>query len=247
MAERRRAIVTGAASGLGKAIAGHFVAQGLTDVFGVDRDADALASMEAALGRAFAGLAVDLLDQDAPERVVRECVRRFGSVDILVNNVGAGAATSLHSCGDGELAHFIDINLGVSFRMSRATLAEMMAARKGVIVNIASAIALTAMPGQGAYAAAKGGLIALTRQMAAEYGPFGVRVNAVAPGLIETPFTAGRITAGAFDGVIEATPLRRLGEPEDVAQVVAFLASAAARHVTGQIIAVDGGWSVSKG
>ncbi len=242
----RTAIVTGAGSGLGAAIARRLVHRGDTHVLGLDRDGAGLKQLEDELGAAFRGVTADMTDHATPGKAIAICGDIFGSVDILINNVGAGKAASLHQTSDESLDFFLDINLKTMFRMSRAVLEIMMPQRRGIILNMASAIAMTALPGQAPYAAAKGGVIALTRQMAAEYGPYNIRVNAIAPGLIETPFTAQRIKDGTFDGVIEATPLRRLGKPENIAATADFLCSPDADHVTGQIIAVDGGWSISK-
>jgi NAD(P)-dependent dehydrogenase (short-subunit alcohol dehydrogenase family) len=115
----------------------------------------------------------------------------------------------------------------------------------GAIVNVVSAIALTGFPGNAAYAAAKSATIGLTRQMAAEHGRQGIRVNAVAPGITETPFTRERIQRGAFSRVIEATPLGRAGRADEIANAIVFLCSPAASFISGQVLAVDGGWSAT--
>lgn len=246
MHDKRIMIVTGAGSGLGAAMVRRFLRQPDTQVLGIDRDGAALTAMQGDLGARFAAMAGDLTDPLLPAAAIAECDRCFGPVTVLVNTVGAGKSTPLHDTSDESLSFFLEINLKTMFRMSRAALGVMMPQGHGAILNMATAIAMTAYPGQAPYAAAKGGVIALTRQMAVDYGPHGIRVNAIAPGLIETPFTAERIRDGSFDGVIGATPLRRLGRPEDIAASADFLCSGDAAHITGQILAIDGGWSMAK-
>lgn len=246
MEKLRNAVVTGAGSGLGQAIARRMVASGKVNVLGVSREAAPLLAMEEELGERFRAFPADLLVPEMAPAIMEACAEAFGPIDILVNNVGAGKSMPLHEATDDDLMFFVNINLGTTFRMSREALKVMMPAKNGVILNMVSAIAMTAFPGQAPYAAAKGGVIALTKQLAVEYGPYNVRVNAVAPGLIETPFTAERIKDGTFDGVIGATPLRKLGNVDDIAALTDFLCSPEADHVTGQVIAVDGGWSMSK-
>jgi len=246
MGNLRNFVVTGAGSGLGQAIARRLVMNGQANVLGVSLEAAPLVEMEADLGPRFRGFAADLLEPESAAASIEACSKAFGPVDVLINNVGAGNSMPLHQASDEDLMFFININLGTTFRMSREALKVMLPARSGVILNMVSALAMVAQPGQAPYVAAKGALIALTKQMAAEYGPYNVRVNAVAPGLTETPFTAERIADGIFDGVINATPLRKLSKADDIAAMTEFLCSPDADNVTGQVIAVDGGWSMSK-
>lgn len=242
----RNAVVTGAGSGLGQAIARRMVGSGKINVLGVSLEAEPLHAMEHELGDHFRAFPADLLVPENAPAIIEACDEAFGPIDILVNNVGAGNSMPLHEATDEDLMFFVNINLGTTFRMSREALKVMMPAKSGVILNMVSGIAMTGNPGQAPYAAAKGAVIALTKQLAVEYGPYNVRVNAVAPGLIETPFTTKRIQDGVFDGVIKSTPLRRLGTANDIAAMTDFLCSPEAGHVTGQIISVDGGWAMSK-
>jgi NAD(P)-dependent dehydrogenase (short-subunit alcohol dehydrogenase family) len=164
---------------------------------------------------------------------------------VLVNNAGIGDAPSLHETTDEVFDRYIDINLRAVFRLSRDVLPELRKSR-GCIVNIASSVALQGYRRGAAYAAAKAGVIALTRNMAAEYGPERIRVNAVAPGVVVTELTAARLRTARFQALVVGTmPLGQAAEPPDVAAAVAFLASAEARMMTGQIVAVDGGQTAS--
>ncbi len=249
MPQESSVIVTGASSGIGRATALMFAASGAW-VLGVDRNEEQLQEtcrLAAAKGGRVSPLAMDLTAEGAAEFVVQSCVAERRRIDCLVNNVGRGAAPPMHLTSDDQLQYFVNVNLLVAFRLSRAAVLAMRAAGAGgSIVNIASGFGIRGgMPGNAAYAAAKGGVIAMTYQTAAEYGRDGIRANAVAPGLIRTPATVGRIESGAFAPDVDLVPLGRVGEPEDVAHAVFFLAGRSASFITGQVLAVDGGWSTT--
>jgi len=247
--QNRRAIVTGAGSGIGRAIALRLLDEGAC-VLAADRDAQGLADT-AALRQGSSiwhGVTIDLLQTNAPDVLMQACMQHFGRPDLLVNNAGVGAAKALHASSDEDIDHFLHINLRALMRLSRAFVQVQDAQCDAAIVNIASIFGLLGFTGSAPYSASKAAVIGLTRQMAADYGARGLRVNAVAPGLIVTPLTAERLEKNRWyrHTMIAATPLGRPGSAEDVAAAVAFLCSADAAFITGQTLAVDGGWSQTK-
>jgi meso-butanediol dehydrogenase / (S,S)-butanediol dehydrogenase / diacetyl reductase len=242
------AIVTGAGSGIGRVTALLFAAEGAR-VLGVDRNAQGMADVAAegaAQGLALAPLVADLCDRSAAPEVFAACAREFGPPSILANIAGLGGDKPLHLSSDEDLDLYVDVNLGTVFRMCREAVRTFDDAGSA-IVNISTAIALTGMRGQAPYSAAKAAVSGLTRQLAAEYGPRGIRVNAVAPGLIETPPLRPRLDSGFFDDIVtRSRPLPRIGQPIDIARAVAFLASDEASFITGVTLPVCGGWTTTK-
>lgn len=237
----RRAAITGAASGIGLATAQHFEAAGAR-CFLLDRDADALEEAARVLGTG--GRVVDVCDGRALEGALAEAASELGGLDTLVNNAGVGSLRSLHRYADDEFDRLIAVNLKGVFNGIRAAVPLLRAAGGGCIVNVSSATSERPTPGEAPYAAAKAGVGSLTRSAAIEYGPE-IRVNSVSPGVIRTPMSEGLFAvAGALDPMLEATPLRRAGSAQEVASVIAFLASDAAAYVTGQDLVVDGGPTV---
>jgi 3-oxoacyl-[acyl-carrier protein] reductase len=188
------------------------------------------------------GIAVqaDVSDPAEAQRLVEEVEERLGDVDCLVNNAGITRDTLIARMSDADWSDVIGTNLGGPFYTSRAVSRKMMRRRSGSIVNLTSVVGLHGNPGQANYAAAKAGIIGLTKALARELGSRGVRVNAVAPGYIATELT--NVLSEEIRGAILAnTPLGRLGEPEDVAGAVRFLCSDEAAFVTGEVLLVDGG------
>lgn len=225
----------GAATALGLAIAGRPVA-----IVYRSREEDAgdvIARIERGGGRALA-LRADVTDPRCADALFAEAEERLGPVAVLVNNAGVTADGLSPQLDDEAWDRVVDTNLSAAFRLTRRALRGMLRARFGRIVNIASIVGPRANPGQANYAAAKAGLIGMTRTVAAEVARRGITVNAVAPGFIATD-----MTAGVLDGQVERVPARRAGRPDEVAACVRFLASEQASYVTGATLVVDGGLS----
>ncbi|WP_182901729.1 glucose 1-dehydrogenase [Microbispora sp. H10830] len=242
------AVVTGAARGIGAAIARRLAAEGAA-VACVDLTADRCASIVDEItvtgGRAVA-FGCDVSDSAQVEALVPEVLNEFGRIDVLVNNAGLTRDNLLFRMSEEDWDKVVDVNLKSVFLMSRAVQKHMVEQRSGAIVNLSSRSAL-GNRGQANYAAAKAGIQGLTATMAIELGPFGVRVNAVAPGYVATPMTeATAVRLGVTPEehqvtMAQAVPLRRVGQPTEVAAVVAFFASDDASYVTGQTLYVNGG------
>ncbi len=248
--EGKAAIVTGAAAGIGRGIAERFAAEGAA-VVAVDRNEEALIRTAEAIAADRSRVQALLEDVGAPgaaNRIIETCLSAFGALDVLVNNAGIGGSHELLETSDEEWDRIFRVNLTGVFRLCRRAVPEMCTRRGGRIINISSVFAAVAFPGTASYSAAKAALIALTRSIAVDYARYGVTVNAIAPGLILTGMTRERLQ-GDFRYralMLDSTPLGRPGSPEDVAGAAVFLASDDAAFITGQVLTVDGGWSVSK-
>ena len=219
------AIVTGASSGIGFGCATKLAEAGMA-VLGTGRDEARLAALEKAVGdpERIATLAVDLTADDGPRRIVEAAVQRWGRIDFLVNNAGVGSPKPLHETDDESLDYFLGLMLRAPFRLARDVIPHMQSG--SAIINVTSTFAVVGGLRGGAYSAAKGGLTALTKHIACQYGPQGIRCNAVAPGVTLTPMVATRLEDERFRKMnTEMTPYPRLGKVEDIASTVAFLCS----------------------
>ena len=240
------AIVTGASSGIGLGCAVELARMGMA-ILGVGRDASRLEELAKTIadpGRV-ATLAVDLTEDTAPKRIVDLALERWGRIDFLINNAGVGRPKPLHETDDQMLDYFLGLMLRAPFRLAREVVPHMKPG--SAIINITSTYAVVGGLRGGAYSAAKGGLTSLTTHIACQYGAAGIRCNAVAPGVIQTPMTEERLKDEKFRRMnIEMTPHHRMGAVDDVAATVAFLCSPGGSFINGQTIVVDGGWSSTK-
>jgi 3-oxoacyl-[acyl-carrier protein] reductase len=235
----KNALITGSTRGIGRAIAEAFAQSGAR-VAVVGRDLQRAEEAASAVGNNAAGFAADVGDTAAIAKLVGDVEKAFGSIDILVNNAGITRDNLVMRLKDEDWDAVQNANLRGAFAAIRAVSRGMMKKRSGRIINIASIVGLIGNKGQANYAASKAGLIALTKSVAKELGSRNILVNAVAPGFIETEMTAA-MTQEARDALGQQIALERLGSVQDVAAMVAFLASDLASYITGQVFVVDGG------
>jgi NAD(P)-dependent dehydrogenase (short-subunit alcohol dehydrogenase family) len=240
------AIITGAGSGIGFATAVKLADMGMA-VLGVGRDETKLAHLAGTIkdSNRVATLSADVTADDAPKRIVDLAVSRWGRIDFLVNNAGIGRPKPLHETDDETLDFFLNLMLRAPFRLARDVLPHMKAG--SAIINVSSTFAVVGGMRGGAYSAAKAGLTGLTSHIACQYGVAGIRCNTVAPGVVPTPMTEGRMQDEKFRRInVEMTPFNRMGTVDDIASTIAFLCSPGGSFINGQVIVVDGGWSSTK-
>ncbi len=243
--QNKVSIITGAGQGIGLATALKFAAEGATVVVCDIRQqqVDAVAEQCKALGVPALGLVVDVTQREMVDAMVQRVLQVFGRVDVLVNNAGITQDARLQKMTLEQFDRVIDVNLRGVFHCAQAVSDTMVAQGSGVILNASSVVGVYGNFGQTNYAATKFGVIGFTKTWSRELGPKGVRVNAVAPGFVQTPILA-TMPEKVIEGMAERVPLKRLGQPEEIANVYAFLASDEASYVNGAVLEVSGGMTV---
>ena len=237
------AIITGGSRGIGFATAEKFLQEGATVILTASSQASADKAVaklqEKYPDRSVAGIAPNLSDLESVRSAFREVIDRFGRVDILVNNAGVSESTPFQQYTEETFDKVMDLNVKGVFNASRAIVDHMAERGSGVILNTSSMVSITGQPSGFAYLASKFAVNGLTVSLARELGPKGIRVNAVAPGIIETDMMKA-VPKEVIDPMIARIPLRRLGQPEDIAKAFLFLASEEASYITGVVLSVDG-------
>lgn len=245
--EGRIALVTGATGGIGRAICEILAAEGAIVVAVHRGEGDRLSDLVARIRDAGGTLeprVADVTEETGVRTLFEELLDRWGRVDILVNNAGVTLERPFLAVTEAEARPLAEVNLWGAYRLMQHALKPMMLARRGVVVNVTSVLASHGGRGVSAYAMTKAALESLTRVLALELAPKGVRLNAVAPGLIETSMSRS-LRRRFGDDLLEKIPMRRAGRPEDVGRAVAWLASDAAAYVTGHVLTVDGGYRLA--
>ncbi|MBU5487764.1 3-oxoacyl-[acyl-carrier-protein] reductase [Clostridium sp. MSJ-8] len=243
MLKGKTAIVTGASRGIGKATALKLASLGANIVLNYrsnEEEASKVKEEIKALGVETIMVKADISKMDEVENMISTAKEKFGTIDIMVNNAGITKDTLIMRMKEEDFDSVINVNLKGVFNCLKCITPIMMKQKSGKIINLSSVVGITGNAGQVNYAASKAGVIGMTKSLAKEIGSRGINVNAVAPGFIETDMT-DVLGEKAKDEYKKGIPLRKLGKPEDVANVIAFLASDAADYVTGQVIHVDGG------
>ena len=253
MGTKKVAVVTGGSRGIGKAIVETLFHSGHHVVFTYNSNEELARALVEDLNRHAVGWKADLPPVQAikldvsisanMQSFVDWVIAEYGQIDVLVNNAGVTKDGLLMRMSEADWDLVLDTNLKGVYNMTKAAIRPMMSQKRGKIINITSVVALTGNPGQANYCAAKAGVIGFTKSIAKEIASRGITVNAVAPGYIETDMTA-KLSDAQREAMVNMIPLKRAGKPEDVANVVAFLASHAADYVTGQTIVVDGGMAM---
>ncbi|MDO6432489.1 glucose 1-dehydrogenase [Flavitalea sp. BT771] len=239
------AIVTGGGGGIGLAIAENFVSHDITTVI-IGRNQEKLNAAGADLGPLCHPVCQDLDDLAALPGLIQQIITRFGRIDILVNNAGINQKKELTDVSDLEFQRILHTNVSVVFALSREVVRSMVAAGNGVIINISSMAAQYGIPKVIAYSASKSAIEGMTKAMAVELAPKGIRVNCIAPGFIATDMSEKALNGDAErkQKVMSRTPMGRLGAPADIGEAALYLVSEGAKYVTGVVLPVDGGNSI---
>lgn len=247
MEERKKALVTGASRGIGRAICEKLASEGTDIVFSYRSGEEAAAEtirLCSKYGVEVHGIKADVSSQEECESLIKEAVDLLGGrIDILVNNAGITKDNLIGRMKDEDFDAVIDVNLKGTFYMMRGVSRYMLRQRAGRIINMSSVVGVMGNAGQVNYSASKAGVIGMTKSLARELASRQITVNAVAPGMIETDMTAA-MPDSAKEKVIESIPFKQMGRPEDIAEAVAFLAGDGGRYITGQVLCVDGGMAI---
>jgi meso-butanediol dehydrogenase/(S,S)-butanediol dehydrogenase/diacetyl reductase len=240
MLDSKVAVITGGSSGIGRATAVEFLAEG-AEVVIADIDEDRGTEVAEELGCEF--VRTDVSEYDQVEELVESTVEKHGRLDVMVNNAGIGSETSIEEMELEEWHRVVEVDLSGVMHGMKAALPHLDES-DGCIINTASIYGLVGGKGAASYSAAKGGVVNLTQQVAIDYADEGVRVNSVCPGFVDTPMTEELLKSERFYKFLEAnTPMDRPAQPEEIAPVIAFLASEKASYMTGANVPVDGGWT----
>jgi len=246
MLKGKNAIISGASRGIGKAIALELAASGVNISFSYLKSQEAASALEkeiSGLGVKARGFQVDIKDFPAVKEWANQTGELFGSLDIVVNNAGITKDKALAMMDVSEWKDVLDTNLGGTFNLSKACIVTLFKQKSGSIINITSVSGVVGLPRQTNYSSSKAGIIGFTKSLAREVAPYNIRVNAIAPGFIETDMV-NQLRPDFLKKMLERLPLGRLGKVEEVAKAVKFLADDSSGYITGQTIIIDGGLSI---
>ena len=234
------ALITGASRGIGRQMARDFAAQGYGVAIGYMQHEQEALALQAELGPSALAVQADVGNANAIAAMVQKVCAHFGKIDVLINNAGIASFGLLTEISEKDWLRLFDVNVHGAYRCIREVLPQMISRGQGAIINISSMWGVTGASCEVCYSAAKAALIGLTKALAKEVGPSGIRVNCIAPGVIETDMNA-RLSAADLHALAEETPLGRIGKPEDISAAALFLASSKASFITGQVLGANGG------